>query len=90
MYNRYGERIREGIGWIGDLESGNGSMGSLQGPEDSSGNTEPDYHPGIGNAPADGKVASMSNDSSTDTATADAFAWLEDELLAGIQELQFH
>ncbi|AKG36652.1 hypothetical protein VK70_20770 [Paenibacillus durus ATCC 35681] len=45
----FGERVREGIGW-GDLGSGNGSPGSLQGPEDESGNTEPDYHPGNGNA----------------------------------------
>ena len=52
MYNRFGERVREGIGWIGDLGTGNGSPGSIQGPEDDSGNTEPDYHPGIGNAPA--------------------------------------
>jgi hypothetical protein len=48
MYNRFGERVREGIGWIGDLGSGNGSPGSLQGPEDSTGNTVPDYQPGNG------------------------------------------
>jgi hypothetical protein len=48
MYNRFGERVREGIGWIGDLGTGNGSPGSLQGPEDSSGNTLPDYQPGNG------------------------------------------
>jgi RHS repeat-associated protein len=54
MYNRYGERVREGIGWIGDLGTGNGSPGSLQGPEDSSGNTVPDYHPGNGNGKAKG------------------------------------
>ncbi len=49
MYNQSGERVREGIGWIGDLNTGNGSPGSIQGPEDSSGNTVPDYHPGNGN-----------------------------------------
>ncbi len=49
MYNSEGERVREGIGWIGDLNTGNGSPGSIQGPEDSTGNTEPDYHPGNGN-----------------------------------------
>ena len=48
MYNRNGERVREGMGWIGDLGSGNGSPGSLQGPEDNSGNIVPDYHPGNG------------------------------------------
>jgi RHS repeat-associated protein len=82
MYNRYGER--EGIGWIGDQKSGNGSPGSLQGPEDSSGNTEPDYHPGIGNAPADGTSATAATvDAAT---TADAFAWLDGEPLDGIEE----
>ncbi|MDQ0114627.1 RHS repeat-associated core domain-containing protein [Paenibacillus harenae] len=54
MYNGLGERVREGIGWIGDLGTGNGSPGSTQGPEDESGNTDPDYHPGIGNAAAEG------------------------------------
>ncbi|MEX2460404.1 MAG: RHS repeat-associated core domain-containing protein [Paenibacillaceae bacterium] len=64
MYNRYGERVREGMGWIGDLGSGNGSPGSLQGPEDSSGNIVPDYHPGNGNK---GKVQIQSLSTETDT-----------------------
>ena len=28
MYNRFGQRVREGIGWMGDLGTGNGSPGS--------------------------------------------------------------
>ena len=55
MYNRNGERVREGMGWIGDLGSGNGSPGSLQGPEDGSGNTVPDYHPGNGKGNGQGQ-----------------------------------
>ncbi|MDQ6423661.1 RHS repeat-associated core domain-containing protein, partial [Paenibacillus sp. LHD-117] len=55
MYNGLGERVREGIGWIGDLGTGNGSPGSVQGPEDESGNTDPDYHPGNGNGKGNGK-----------------------------------
>ncbi|MEB3104123.1 hypothetical protein VF724_21180, partial [Paenibacillaceae bacterium T2] len=45
MYNRFGERVREGIGYIGDLGTGNGSPGSLQGPVDENGNIVPDYTP---------------------------------------------
>ncbi|TJY42399.1 RHS repeat-associated core domain-containing protein [Cohnella pontilimi] len=54
MYNRYGEKVRESIGFIGDLGTGNGSPGSVQGPEDDSGNTVPDYHPGNGNGKGNG------------------------------------
>ncbi|MCD9020570.1 RHS repeat-associated core domain-containing protein [Cohnella silvisoli] len=66
MYNRYGERVREGIGWIGDLGSGNGSPGSVQGPEDGSGNTVPDYHPGNGNQiQAEAATPSLSSETGT-------------------------
>ncbi|WP_312752927.1 RHS repeat-associated core domain-containing protein [Rummeliibacillus suwonensis] len=67
MYNRSGERIREGIGQIGDLGTGDGSPGSSQGPEDSSGNTTPDYHPGTGNA----KIKSATGSTQTKQATTD-------------------
>ncbi|MFD2613816.1 hypothetical protein [Paenibacillus gansuensis] len=66
MYNRFGERVRDGIGWIGDLGTGNGSPGSIQGPADGSGNTEPDYHPGNGN----GKGKTKSADAAASTVTA--------------------
>ena len=79
MYNRFGQRVREGIGWMGDLGTGNGSPGSKQGPEDESGNTEPDYHPGIGNAPA----ATVPTDSADTTAPLD---WLEGESLTDVKE----
>jgi RHS repeat-associated protein len=69
MYNRYGERVREGIGWIGDLGTGNGSPGSLQGPEDSSGNTVPDYHPGNGNGKAKGNGKGTTEGAVTETTT---------------------
>jgi len=60
MYNRYGERVREGIGWIGDLGTGNGSPGSVQGPN-GGGNTTPDYHPGNGNTNSDGSTPNPSS-----------------------------
>ncbi|MCF2946469.1 RHS repeat-associated core domain-containing protein, partial [Paenibacillus tarimensis] len=91
VYNRYGERVREGIGWMGDLNTGNGSPGSRQGPEDESGNTAPDYHPGIGNAPAASSAAASETDTTAGTAdttaaeTEDALAWLE-ETDAAVQE----
>jgi len=47
MYNRFGERVREGIGWIGDLNTGNGTPGSRTGSTDN--NDDIDYHPGNGN-----------------------------------------
>lgn len=68
MYNRYGERVREGIGWIGDLGTGNGNPGSMQGPEDGSGNIDPDYHPGIGNQ---NNVQSQNVSPETEAITAD-------------------
>ncbi|TFE19324.1 RHS repeat domain-containing protein, partial [Cohnella luojiensis] len=70
MYNRYGERVREGIGWIGDLGTGNGSPGSVQGPEDDSGNIEPDYHPGNvnGNGKGNSKGAGTKEEAATETA----------------------
>ncbi|AIQ14933.1 polymorphic toxin-type HINT domain-containing protein [Paenibacillus durus] len=74
MYNRYGERVREGIGWMGDLGSGNGSPGSLQGPEDESGNTEPDYHPGNGNANGKANGKANSEPSEEQTVTGDSAA----------------
>lgn len=43
------------------------SPGSLQGPKDSSGNTTPDYHPGIGNA----KTKSVTDSTQTKEATID-------------------
>jgi RHS repeat-associated protein len=46
MFNRYGERVREGIGEIGDLNTGNGTPGSRNGPTDD--NDDIDYHPGNG------------------------------------------
>ena len=64
---------------MGDLGTGNGSPGSKQGPEDESGNTEPDYHPGIGNAPA----ATVLTDSADTTAPLD---WLEGESLTDVKE----
>lgn len=67
MYNSSGERVREGIGQIGDLGTGDWSPGSSQGPEDSSGNTTPDYHPGIGNA----KIKSVTGTTQTKEATTD-------------------
>ncbi|TFE19413.1 RHS repeat-associated core domain-containing protein [Cohnella luojiensis] len=69
MYNRYGERVREGIGWIGDLGTGNGSPGSVQGPEDDSGNTEPDYHPGNGNGNGKGNGKELSEEEATESTT---------------------
>ena len=68
MYNRYGERILEGIGWIGDLGTCNGSPGSVQGPDGGgNGNTTPDYHPGNGNA--NGSVSTPSQSPATATPT---------------------
>ncbi|MDQ0062443.1 RHS repeat-associated core domain-containing protein [Paenibacillus harenae] len=81
MYNGLGERVREGTGWIGDLGTGNGSPGSTQGPEDESGNTDPDYHPGIGNAAAEGTEGTDVTE--VDEAASDA----EDELSALLAEL---
>ncbi|MBO8171734.1 MAG: hypothetical protein H0Z33_07585, partial [Bacillaceae bacterium] len=52
MYNRYGERVREGIGWIGDLNTGNGTPGSRLGPTDD--NDDYDFHPGNGRGKAKG------------------------------------
>lgn len=62
MYNGLGERVREGTGWIGDLGTGNGSPGSVQGPEDESGSIDPDYHSGNGknNGNGNGKKAAES------------------------------
>ncbi|MDQ0062456.1 glycohydrolase toxin TNT-related protein [Paenibacillus harenae] len=77
MYNGLGERVREGTGWIGDLGTGNGSPGSVQGPEDESGNTEPDYHLGIGNA-AEGTEG---------TEAVEAVSVAEDELSALLAEV---
>lgn len=54
MYNRFGERVREGIGYIGDLGTGNGSPGSIQGPVDENGNIVPDYHPDNNSDPQSG------------------------------------
>ncbi len=52
MYNRYGERVREGIGWIGDLNIGNGGPRSPYGPADD--NEDYDDHPGDGRGNANG------------------------------------
>ncbi len=52
MYNRYGERVLEGIGWIGDLNTGNGTPGSRLGPTDD--NDDYDFHPGNGRGEAKG------------------------------------
>jgi len=71
MYNRYGERIREGIGWIGDLGTGNGSPGSAQGPDGGgNGNTTPDYHPGNGSTP-DQSSATVSPTETGSTSTGE-------------------
>ncbi|MDQ0062454.1 RHS repeat domain-containing protein [Paenibacillus harenae] len=80
MYNGLGERVREGIGWIGDLGTGNGSPGSVQGPEDESGNTDPDYHPGIGNA-AEG------TESTDGTEAVEAESTVDGELSALLAEV---
>ncbi|WP_317981149.1 RHS repeat-associated core domain-containing protein, partial [Paenibacillus glycanilyticus] len=72
MYNGLGERVREGIGWIGDLGTGNGSPGSVQGPEDESGNTEPDYHPGNGNNNGNGKGATKKDKAAQEEASTQA------------------
>ncbi|WP_052475851.1 RHS repeat-associated core domain-containing protein [Cohnella kolymensis] len=90
MYNRYGERVREGIGWMGDLGTGNGSPGSVQGPEDDSGNIVPDYHPGNGkgNGNAKGKESKGGattestapiEEESTETVTLDLSTVLTEE-----------
>ncbi|AIQ14924.1 hypothetical protein PDUR_25855 [Paenibacillus durus] len=72
---------------MGDLGSGNGSPGSLQGPEDESGNTEPDYHPGNGNA--NGKGNGKSKPSEEQTATGDSVAAEETvtDTSAGVTDL---
>jgi RHS repeat-associated protein len=75
------------MGWIGDLGSGNGSPGSLQGPEDSSGNTVPDYHPGNGKGigQGQGKTAASSGSSSGTLSTSDtAESQTLDEALADV------
>ncbi len=89
MYNRIGERVREGMGWIGDLGSGNGSPGSLQGPEDSSGNTVPDYHPGNGKGNGQGqgktdKAASSGSTGETLSTSDTAESQTLDEALADV------
>ncbi|WP_042208612.1 RHS repeat domain-containing protein [Paenibacillus durus] len=87
MYNRYGERVREGIGWMGDLGSGNGSPGSLQGPEDESGNIDPDYHPGNGNANGKGNSKAKSKPSEEQTVTLAAAEETVTDTSAGITDL---
>ncbi|MEX2460399.1 MAG: RHS repeat-associated core domain-containing protein [Paenibacillaceae bacterium] len=82
MYNRFGERVREGMGWIGDLGSGNGSPGSLQGPEDSSGNIVPDYHPGIGNAESTVSTDSAATDTTVESAPTPTDGITLDSILA--------
>ena len=88
MYNRNGERVREGMGWIGDLGSGNGNPGSLQGPEDSSGNIVPDYHPGngkgIGKGQGKDKAASSESTGETLSTSDTAETQTLDEVLTDV------
>ena len=71
MYNRFGERVREGIGWIGDLGTGNGTPGSRMEETD---NEEIDQHPGNGNSNgnANGKDKAKEEEENVEAASQEA------------------
>ncbi|MEB3104081.1 RHS repeat-associated core domain-containing protein, partial [Ferviditalea candida] len=66
------------IGYIGDLGTGNGSPGSLQGPVDENGNIVPDYTPNNNSDPQNGSGGTLTGGSLSDATLTDSTGTLTD------------